>query len=248
VEIIAHRGASFDAPENTVASLRLGYQQEADAGELDIHLTLDQRIVVLHDDDTARVSGVTNNAAETLLDDLRKLPAGQWGKWKGSGFSETIPSLAEVLKVVPHGKRIYIEVKCGPEILPELERVLRASGLKNDQIVLIGFGYETMVQAKAKFPELRIFWLVGADENKKYPAVAELIAKARAANLDGLNLEKGFPIDAAFVGEVRKAGLKLYTWTVDDPAVARRLADAGVDGITTNRPKWLREQLSALAK
>jgi glycerophosphoryl diester phosphodiesterase len=93
VEIIAHRGASFDAPENTVASLLLGYQQGADAGELDIHLTRDHKIVVLHDPDTGRISGVTNTVAETPLDDLRKLPAGQWGKWKGSRFAENIPHL-----------------------------------------------------------------------------------------------------------------------------------------------------------
>jgi len=212
---------------------------------LDIYLTKDQRIVVLHDRDTARVSGVTNKPAETVFEDLRRLPAGQWGKWKGSQFAETIPSLEEMLAVVPRGKRIFIEIKCGPEVLPELARVLHASGLNNRQLVIIGFDYETMLQTKAQFPRLRVFWLVGADKNKKYPPVKDLIAKARAASLDGLNLEQGFPIDSAFVKQVRKAGLKLYTWTVDDPVVARRLAEAGVDGFTTNRPKWLREQLSA---
>jgi glycerophosphoryl diester phosphodiesterase len=245
VEIIAHRGASFDAPENTVAAMRLGFEQAADAGELDIYMTRDQRIVVLHDRDTSRVSGVTNKPAETVLEDLRRLPAGQWGKWKGSQFAETIPSLEEMLAVVPKGKRIFIEVKCGPEVLPELARVLHGSGLNNRQLVIIGFDYETMLQAKAQLPHLRVYWLVGADKNKKYPPVKDLISKAKAASLDGLNLEQGFPIDSAFVKQVHKAGLKLYTWTVDDPVVASRLAQAGVDGITTNRPKWLREQMSA---
>jgi glycerophosphoryl diester phosphodiesterase len=245
VEIIAHRGASFDAPENTVAAMRLGYEQAADAGELDIYLTKDRRIVVLHDGDTARVSSVTNKPAETVLEDLRRLPAGQWGKWKGSQFAETIPSLEEMLAVVPRGKRIFIEVKCGAEILPELARVLHASGLNNRQLAIIGFDYETMLLAKAQLPRLQVFWLVGVGKHKKYPPVEELIAKAKKAGFDGLNLEQGFPIDSAFVKQVRGAGLKLYTWTVDDPVVARRLAEAGVDGITTNRPKWLREQLSA---
>ena len=243
VEIIAHRGASFDAPENTVAAMRLGYEQAADASELDIYMTKDQRVVVLHDRDTARVSGVTNKPGETVLEDLRRLPAGQWGKWKGSQFTETIPSLEEMLAVVPRGKRIFIEVKCGLEVLPELARVLHASGLNDRQLVIIGFDYQTMLQTKAQLPRLQVFWLAGADKNKKYPPVEDLIAKARAAGFDGLNLEQGFPIDSAFVKRVRKAGLKLYTWTVDDPVVARQLAEAGVNGITTNRPKWLRKQL-----
>jgi glycerophosphoryl diester phosphodiesterase len=75
--------------------------------------------------------------------------------------------------------------------------------------------------------------------------VDELIPQAKAAKLDGLDLDGGFPIDGAFVQKVHGAGLKLYTWTVDDPEVARKEAAAGVEGITTNRPGWLREQLAA---
>jgi glycerophosphoryl diester phosphodiesterase len=70
-----------------------------------------------------------------------------------------------------------------------------------------------------------------------------LIEKAKAANLDGLDLDYKFPIDAAFAQKVKGAGLKLYAWTVDDPEKAHSLAKAGVDGITTNRPAWLREQM-----
>jgi glycerophosphoryl diester phosphodiesterase len=70
-----------------------------------------------------------------------------------------------------------------------------------------------------------------------------LIKKTKAAHLDGLDLNSNFPIDKEFVKKVHDAGLKLYTWTVDDPAVAKAEMDAGVDGITTNRAGWLREQL-----
>jgi glycerophosphoryl diester phosphodiesterase len=75
--------------------------------------------------------------------------------------------------------------------------------------------------------------------------VEEMIQKAKAAKLDGLDLNSNFPIDKDFVDKVHKAGLKLYTWTVDDVAVAKAEAEAGVDGITTNRAGWLREQLAA---
>ena len=70
-----------------------------------------------------------------------------------------------------------------------------------------------------------------------------LIAKAREAKLDGLDLQFKWPMNDAFVREVKAAGLKLAAWTIDDPEVARRLIAAGVESITTNKPGWLREQL-----
>lgn len=245
VDIVAHRGASYDAPENTLSSMKLGYDQKADAGELDIHLTKDGHVVVMHDFDTKRTGGVTNKIAETTLAELRKQDVGKWGKWEGKGFSEKIPQLGEVLALIPDGRRLFIEIKCGPEILPALEKVLKDAGKKPEQTVIIGFGYDTMKAAKEKFPNLEVAWLVSPDKNKKSsPTVEEMITKAKAAKLDALDLNYGFPIDKAFVDKVHKAGLKLYTWTVDDAAVAKAQVEAGVDGITTNRPEWLREQIA----
>jgi glycerophosphoryl diester phosphodiesterase len=243
VEIIAHRGASYDAPENTLAAFKLGYEQGADGVELDIYLSRDGRVVVIHDADTARVAGISNRVAQTTFDELRKLQTGQWGKWTNKAFSEKIPALQEVLPLIPEGKRLFIEIKCGPEVLPHLEEIIRRGAKKPAQTALIGFKYETMRLAKARFPRLECSWLVSADKKKQYPPIDDLITAAKAARFDGLDLEAGFPIDAAFVAKVHAAGLKLYTWTVDDAVVARKEAAAGVDGITTNRPRWLREQL-----
>ena len=244
VEIIAHRGASYDAPENTVASFALGWQQQADADELDIHLTKDRQIVVIHDADTKRVTGASGAVAGRTLEELRSLDAGRWkgSRWRG----EKLPTLGEALETVPDGKRMFIEIKCGPEILPILEEVLQASGKRAEQLALIGFGYTTMAKAKQKFPALAVYWLVGYGADKKtgkHPDLETLIVKAKAARFDGLNLDYTFPIDSTFVAKVEAAGLRLYVWTLDDAAVAAQLAAAGVRGITTNRPGWLRAQL-----
>ena len=244
VEIIGHRGASHDAPENTLASFRLGYEQKADADELDIHLTKDGKVVVMHDFDTGRTSGVTNIIAESTLEELRALDIGKFGKWKGKSFSEKVPLLEEVLALIPEGRRLFIEIKCGPEVLPALKTALKNAGKNPQPTVIIGFNYETMSLAKAVFPELEVNWLVSADKEHQFPPIEELIRKAKSAKLDGLDLNSGFPIDKAFVEKVHGAGLKLYTWTVDDPKIARSEATAGVDGITTNRPGWIREQLA----
>ena len=77
----------------------------------------------------------------------------------------------------------------------------------------------------------------------QYPALAPLITRAREAGFEGLNLNFNWPIDKKFVHEVKAGGLKLFVWTVDDAAVAKRLTQAGVDGLTTNKPQWLRGQL-----
>ncbi len=244
VEIIAHRGASHDAPENTVAALRLGYAQGADAGEIDVHLSRDGHVVVIHDHDTHRVGGHKQAVAEQTFDELRALDVGQWGPWKGSVFSEKIPALAEILALVPAGKRLFIEAKAGPELVPELERVIRASGLSAAQLPLISFNLDTARSLKLRLPAHEVCWIVDYSA-KKAPTVADLITTAKSAGLDGLDLNDRFPIDATFAAAIHATGLKLYTWTVDDPAVARALGAAGVDGITTNRPGWLREQVNA---
>jgi len=85
MEIIGHRGASFDAPENTLASFRRGWEQHADAVELDIRQTKDGRIVVIHDQDTQRVTGVNRLVEEQTLEEIRQLDAGVWkdSRWVG---------------------------------------------------------------------------------------------------------------------------------------------------------------------
>lgn len=247
VEIIAHRGASYDAPENTVASFRLGWQQQADANELDVYLTKDGQTVVIHDKTTKRTTGTDLAVADATLAELRALDAGSWKgeQWKG----EKLPTLAEALATIPDKRRFFLEIKCGPEILPEFERVVRGSGKTPSQLAIIAFNYDVVKQAKERMPEVPVYWLVSPKKDSQglQPSVDELIAKAKAAGADGLDLDSRFAIDAAFVAKMKEAELQLFVWTVDDAAAARRFTEVGVNGITTNRPAWLREQLGEAA-
>jgi glycerophosphoryl diester phosphodiesterase len=245
VEIIGHRGASHDAPENTVASFRLAYDQKADAAELDVYLSKDGKIVVIHDNNTKRTAGVDRPVAAQTFDELRALDV---GKWKGDKFAgEKIPTLTEALATVPAGKRLFIEVKCGPEIVPELKRVLAAAKLKPEQTPIISFSADVIAAVKKELPELTAYWIVSITPNKKKktlpPTLDELIAKAQSIKADGLDLSADPQITAEYVRKANAARLPVYVWTVDDPATTKRLIAAGVVGITTNRPGWLREQL-----
>lgn len=245
VDIIGHRGASHDAPENTLAAFKLGWQQRADGVELDIWLTKDGKIVVSHDADTKRTTGVAKKISDSTLAELRELETGTWKhpKWKG----EKLPTLAEALALIPDGRRLVIEVKCGVEVLPELERDLKASGKPASQLVIISFKYDVCAGAKKLFPKIPVLFLASFKQDKATgawtPTAAELIRQAKAAGLDGLNLSHKGPLDAAFIRQTHAAGLKFYVWTVNDADLAKRLLADGADGITTDRPGWLREQL-----
>ena len=245
MEIIAHRGASYEAPENTLASVNLGWRQNADAAEVDVHLSKDGEIVVIHDALTSKTAGVRKRVSDQTLAELKRLDAGRWkgAKWAG----ETIPTLSEVLATIPAGKRLFIEIKCGPECVPEFARVVRRAGRKPLQLVAIGFALATMQTIKRQMPEMEVCWIAEFKRSWKTggwsPKPETLIQRATDAGLDGLDLGARGPISRAFAEQLKEAKLKLYVWTVDSPVKARRLIDAGVDGITTNRPGWLREQL-----
>ncbi len=153
---IAHRGASYDAPENTLASVNLAWERKADAVEIDVHLSKDNRIMVIHDKDTKRTSGTKMIVQESLADDLRKLEVGDF---KDPSFKgEKIPFLEEVIKTIPAGKTLLIEVKCGVEILPYLVEMIRSSPLQS-QLAVISFDFDVVAGIKKELPETPAYWL-----------------------------------------------------------------------------------------
>jgi len=245
VEIVAHRGSSDDAPENTVASAHLAWERKADAVELDIHLTKDGKLAVIHDDNTQRTTGVSGTISGMTLEEIQKLDA---GSLKGPSYAgEKIPSLDQLLATGGKKGRFFIEIKGGPELIPELKACLERAQLTPDQAVMISFDCEAIKAAKASLPQYKALLLKGYDKNKQtgsYLSVEEVIAEAKAAHLDGLDLSSQWPLSADKVRQIKAAGLGLWVWTVDDEIQAKKCRDAGVDGITTNRPGWLRELLA----
>lgn len=244
MEIIGHRGSSWIAPENTLLAAQLAWREGADAVEGDFRLTSDGRVVCIHDATLKRTAGTEQPVAQCPLDELQTFDV---GSWKGPQFAgERVPLLEDLLAAVPPGKRFYVEVKCGPEIVPELARVISACGLAPDQVLPICLDLPVIAAIKRAIPQCPAYWVVEFKRNAAgqwRPTTDEIVPAAQEAGLDGLDLMAAGPIDAQLAERARSAGLHLCAWTVDDPALARRLIELGVEGITTNRPGWLREQL-----
>jgi glycerophosphoryl diester phosphodiesterase len=245
--IVAHRGESHDAPENTLAAFRLAWDRGAAMFELDVHLTADGELAVIHDSDTRRTTGVSMVVERSTMAELRKLDAGLClgDAWEG----ERIPTLGEALRELPAGCAVKIELKGGPELVQPLARVLGECGTDLRQVIVISFNLASVVESRRVLPAAPAYLITGfardAATGEWSPTLEDLILKARSADLQGLCLSVDGPVDRAFVERCQRAGLGVNIWTVDDPELARKVAAMGPDSLTSNRASWIRAQLAA---
>lgn len=244
--IVAHRGASWDYPDNTLTAIRAAWTQGADCLEIDVRLSRDGTVVLSHDDTFQHTAGRSDAVAALDWATIRSLDV---GSWKNPAFAgERVPTFTEALAAVPAGKRVLVEIKTGEHIVPALQRDIENGPLAPEAIIFICFDAAVLRRTKAVMPHIKALHLAGGAWENKTRTDAELdalIAQAVNSGFDGLDLGDDWPLDAARVSRVHAAGLECHVWTVNDAARARQLAAAGVDGITTDRPGWLREQLEA---
>jgi len=224
-EFSSHRGSSLEAPENTKASVALAWEQGADAVEIDIHLSKDKKLMVIHDSNTKRTSGKDYRVEDTASDVLRQLDV---GSFKGEQYkNEKIPFLEEIIAMVPPSKTLYIEVKCGLEGLPFLQKVINETATKG-KLAIICFDYDLLVAAKKMFPNNSCHYLIGDEEGLK-----ENIKKAALNGVEAIDMKHSL-INQDLVDYVHSLSMGIYAWTVDHPLDAKRLMGLRVDGIETN--------------
>lgn len=245
--IVAHRGASFDAPENTLASVRLAWEQGADGVEADFHVTADQKVVCIHDFDTKRTGGTKKVVAESTLAELRSL---EYGAWKSPEFKgEPLPTFLDILSAVPPEKYFVIELKTGPEIVPLLKADLESYQKPLPKILIISFKQDTVAACRTALPNLKSHWLTGYKKNKETgvwsPDVAGVQAGLKASLADGLGTQGNREIVTdEFLETLKADGLKeFHVWTIDEPEDARYFQKLGAFGITTNKPAVIRQAL-----
>jgi glycerophosphoryl diester phosphodiesterase len=238
--IVAHRGASKDAPENTIPSFELAWKQGADAIEGDFYLSKDGHIVCIHDKNTKKLADKEWIVPETSFADLRLLDVGAHHspKYKGT----MIPTIAEVFATIPAGKSIYIEVKCGKEIVPTLLKEIEKSGLNDDQIVVIAFDEEVIREIKLQAPQFKANWLSGFEKNwygKIFPSTQSVLKTLKDIDADGFSSSNKH-ITRKYISTILEAGYEYHVWTVDDPIQAEQFRDWGALSITTNVPSEIR--------
>ena len=235
--IVAHRGASGEAPENSLASFKLAWQQNADAIEGDFRLTKDGVIVCIHDEDTERIGDKKLMVAESTLEELQTVDI---GSYRGTQFAnERIPTLDKVIATIPEGKKILIEIKCGIEIVPILMNQLQRSELSAEQIIIIAFDSSIIRACKELAPQYEANWLNDFEQDFDIEKIIPILIEIGAEGLSSNNESTKNLADAVLgLGLAYHAG-----WTMDNIDLAQKMIDWGASSITTNNPCQLRKNL-----
>lgn len=229
-KVWAHRGASAYAPENTLEAFQLAVEQQADGVELDVQMTKDGKLVVIHDETIRRTSGGPGRVMDYTLSELKEM---KFNLTHPEYADATIPTLAEVYELLkPAGLEINVEIKTGIIFYPEIEERLYRLELEmgmEEKVIYSSFNHYSAMKMKELNPEARV-GLLYSDGFQNVPHYA---AKLGADALHPALCNLQYP---DFLEECRKRGLLLHVWTVDKEEDIRRLAEAGIDAVITNRP------------
>jgi glycerophosphoryl diester phosphodiesterase len=185
---------------------------------------------------------------DSTLAELQLLDVGSIG---GPQFKDTrIPTISEVFAVVPEGKKIYIEIKSGKEIIPQLLKDIQKSKLSNDQLVVICFDPDVLLEIKSLSPKLKISWLVNFKKDKKgkiSPNMGVAFKILEVMKADGISTSKRF-VDEEFIKHAHSLGYAHHIWTIDDGPTAKQYKQWGTHSITTNFPAKMRKAMMPIKK
>jgi len=230
--VIAHRGASEIAPENTLAALRVAAKLGVAAVEFDVHASRDGHIVLMHDHTLQRTTTGKGRVARHRLSQLRNLDAGSWFEPRFSG--EPIPTLHEALGAIGTTMVACIEIKSGTVALPKVAEALKSTGT-HERAIIFSFLPKQIQRSKAVMPAVPALLLVELSALVSYSSVG-LVEQVTQSNADMLGLDhRG--VTPELVEALHQSGLPVFVYTVDAPADVRRVVESGVDGIISNQPR-----------
>ncbi|MDR2643986.1 MAG: hypothetical protein LBC74_14495 [Planctomycetaceae bacterium] len=244
---VAHRGASYLAPENTLLAYRIAISAGANGAECDVYKTADNVLVLSHDQSTKRTMGGKNQDITKLtFDEIRKLDA---GIWKGKQFkNEKVPTLDEYLELLKG-------TQCSPIIeikMDQIEKPVIETVRKYDLIsvtVIIAFSEKVVKEVRRLESNICVAWLYseklpkGTSAEDNADRLAEfLLKKCRQLDTNVLDLNHNI-ISPKLIKRLKEAGVHVWCWTVNDTERMKVLLDWGVESITTDRPELLNEIL-----
>jgi glycerophosphoryl diester phosphodiesterase len=226
VIIIAHRGASKLAPENTLKAFQTAIDLEADYIEFDTHLSKDNELIIMHNKDTKKTTGVKGNISELTLEELKRLDCGE---------GEKIPTLNELIEIAKGKIGLQLEIKAKGQA-EKIVDILRSNNLVESTIIS-SFDHDELLEIQKIEPELKLAALVLGIKKKK--TIKEAIENNYYAihPLDKFTNEK-------FINSAHENNIKVNVWTVDSKVKMRKLIDLGIDGIITNDVEAAKEVLN----
>lgn len=236
IMLVAHRGFSSVAPENTLVAFEEALSLRPDAVELDVRASKDGRLVIMHDAKVDRTTNGTGAIAEMTLAELKKLDAGSKKDARYAG--ERIPTLRESLELVKDRAWLFVEIKVEGIEKAVLDEI-RAAGMLG-QVVVISFYDKPLSIFKEMEPLLPTGLLVG--ESAKDATPEQLLERVMRVRADSLSIAHT-ALTKDLIVEGKHRGIPIWTWTMDEPADIERAIDFDVDAITSNCPDRAQEIL-----
>lgn len=251
IQLVAHRGGSHLAPQNTLAAFRNALTFPISAIELDVHMSRDGHAIVFHDYTVEKLTNGRGNILDLNFVELRSLNAAAHfpGGWPEA---QQIPTLTEVLNLAKGRAQVYIEIKPSkrdgvfgryPHIAETVVEEVRAAGMLAD-VLIISFDWQVLPDIKTLEPALKTGALVSTDvwNPRAKQALSTLTQQIAALGCDWINMDNKL-FTAAMPDTFHQSGFQLGIWTVNTLAEMRRLASEGVDSLTSDRPDLFVEQV-----
>lgn len=229
-DISAHRGSSINAPENTMSAFKQALYDLADYVELDVHLTSDNVVVVMHDSSLKRTTGLNKNIWQVSYSRIKELDAGGWFSQVYEG--EPVPTLEEVIKEIGPLAKLNIEIKYNKkesDITKYVVDIIERNDFV-DRCVVTSSDYTVLHEVKELNPDIQTGYVLSAAYGAYYSI----------GYVDVISINYSF-VNKALVDAVHRYGKEIYVWTVNSPSVVKSLANMGVDNIITDDPVMARE-------
>lgn len=243
IKNIAHRGASAYAPEHTIAAYQLGQQMNGDYIEIDLQMTKDGHLVAMHDEILNRTTNGTGLVKEHTLEEIKQLNAGSLfnGKYPNLAKKEfenaKVPTLTEIIETFGHNANYYIETKTPDEYPGMEEKLLEIINHYEiqDKVIIQSFSEESLQKIHSLNSNISIVQLL---PYKKAVQLTKLEIEKYKMYCIGLGMNYKY-IDSDYVNKIKKNGLEVHPFTVDNEKDMKKLLSWGVDGMFTNDPDRL---------
>lgn len=234
--IVAHRGASAYAPENSIKAFNLAWEQNADVIEGDFYLTKDNKVVCCHNRNTGITSqnDINLNISESTYEELLEVDLGQ---------NQKIPLLEEVLDTIPKGKKINIEIKDSTSTIYEIQKILKnkinQKKLCWNQIRIISLNINVLTLCKKLMPQIPCSYVVPFILNKNHEN--KILHTLKSNNIEGCSFNYIYNNAADFINTLKDNNIEPHVWTINNTEQAKMFLDMEVASITTNYPDKLVE-------